>query len=152
MRSRLKVELGRGAPAADLDVLGLIGADRHAFVRRVGRREQQIARVGIDQLALGIQHADAVVDAADRFLGVLSLVGLARLHEHADRLGRLVALCLQPLDLADKTAPLFVQREERVDVPVRAAVEHGGPNRFGVLSDETSVEHDGLPGGRIAPL
>jgi len=76
----------------------------------------------------------------------LGLVALARLHECTDRLGGLVALRLQPLDLADQASPLLVQGKKRVDVPVGVAVEHRGTNGVGVLANEACVEHESLPG------
>ena len=136
----------RGVPQRfDLDVVVLVGADRHARVGQVGAGQQQVAGVGVDRVEVRLEAGDAVVDDPHLVLRRLGLVALAVLHQRADRLGRLVALGLKRLDLADERAALLVEAQERVDVPRRVAARHRGANGVGVLSDESGVEHEGLP-------
>ena len=145
VRLRLEVEVTRRAPAADLDVVVLVGAHRSARVRQVGAREQQVASLGVDRLEVRLDGGDPVVDAPHGVLRRLGLVALAVLHERADRLGRLITLRLKRLDLADELAPLLVESQERVDVPRRVAARHRCANGIGILADESGVEHEGLP-------
>ena len=86
VRLRLEVERRRRSPAPHLDVVVLVGAERNAGVGEVGAGEQQVARVGVDDLALGVERFDAVVDAPHLLLGGLGVFEAARLHECADGL------------------------------------------------------------------
>lgn len=60
-----EVELARRAPAAHLDVVGFVFADRHAFVRDVRHAQHQVGQARLDLAELGLRRLHLVADAAD---------------------------------------------------------------------------------------
>ena len=137
----LGLEVTRGAPAAALDVLGLVNAHGRGLARDVGQVGHEVIEVGLELAAALGKAVDLLVDLADGLLGSLGLVLLALLHEGANLLGLGVARGLELLDLADDGTALVVELEELLAVPARLAVGHGLVDGVRVFADKLHVEH-----------
>ena len=135
----LRLEIARGAPAADLGVLGLVLADGRLVVGEVGRMGDQVVELALDLVAAGVELGDLVVDGAHALLGGLGLVLFALRHHLADGLGRAVALLLKRLDLGDGgTAGLIELGEER-GIPRGVAILHRLGDFLLMFADITDV-------------
>ena len=132
-------EVARGAPAAHLGVVVLVGAHRRGGVGHVGDGHQQVAQVGVDGLAARAHIGELVVDGAHALLGGLGLVLLAGAHHLADLLGERVALGLERLLPLDGLAAGLVKLGEAGRVPRCVAVLHGLAHGVQVFADELDV-------------
>ncbi len=104
-----KIELRRLAPAPHLDVVVLVGADRHAGAGHIRHVQLLVVQVGLDLAQLLVQGADFIAEAGHvLFLGLrLGLFALA--HQLADGFAAGVTLLAQHLDFFQQLPPLPVE-------------------------------------------
>ena len=119
VRLGLEVKVRRLAPLANLGVVGIVDAVGNALVRDVGDGRDQVEELLLHVGALLVKIGDPLLVGGDLRLGGHGLVLLAVAHEEADLLGGRVTLCLEVLDLCDHGAPLLVELEEPLPIPVR---------------------------------
>ena len=135
-----KIELARRPPAANLDVVILILADRYPLIRQVGHAQHQRIQFSLNgfQLLLGvIQFASHALHIGKQRLNVFTL-GLGM----ADGFGAAVALSLQRFCTRLHTlAPGFKLFELR-DIQNKAAAGEAFSDELRLATDQFWIKHD----------
>jgi hypothetical protein len=134
----VEAELGALADLAQDDRVVVRIAVGGLGVGRVGDADGEVIAVGDDRLELALELLDPSRDLAhprDRLLGVGSLP-----LRGPDRVGRLVALGPQALDLRQQLAPAGVEIEQPVQVLGGSDPLQGGPGGRRVLADAAQIE------------
>ena len=137
--ARLEVEFGRLPPAAHLDVVVLVPADRHAGQRHVRHVHLPglLPRLDLGELGLGLRQLLAeVFDLVEQRLDVLAAgLGLP------DRFRAGVLAVLQVLGAQLQVLAAGVEFAPGRRVEVVAAAGQGGGDGLGVVSQELGIEH-----------
>ncbi len=113
---RRRERVGRGLAPGAHDDAGLLAADGHARVGGIGDAQQELVECGLDLGQVGVEGIDPGPElgrarADGRDLRALR-IGTA-LDGLADRLGDRVALCLQPVRLAEQRPPTAIELDGR---------------------------------------
>ncbi len=135
----LEVELARRAPAAHLDVVGLVLADRHAFVRDVRHAQHQVGQARLDLAELGFRRLHVVADPAD--FGHHGRRVLALPLHRADLLRQAVAARLELFGVGLDRAAFRFECGERGDVEGVAAIGEALGDAVEVFAQQLDVEH-----------
>ena len=150
---RRRGEVARVAPAADLDVGGLVGAVGDVVHRQVRDRQQQLAQRGVGLRRLGLEPGDLVLLVGDERAQPLELRLVAARLGGADLAARGVALGERGLGGGDPGAAGLVERQDLVGDRRQAAAGEGGVEGVRLLADQADVVHgQGLAGGRAAVM
>ena len=112
MLARLIVEARRRAPAAHLQIAGLVLAVGHVIQRDIGNDSQRGVEPLVDLALRRLAAGDEILDGAHFRLEGLSTGLVARLHGLADFLGGGIAPGLRILQLLDMVAPFSVDLQE----------------------------------------
>ena len=123
------LELGRLAPAFDLDCLVLRHAVGRGFVRRVRDLRQR-------RLALGLGRRELLLEGTQPILYPLQLLDLLRRRLAVDLLPR-----AELVDLRDERAPAPVRSEQLVECVVGAPAPERGAERLRVVTGGAEVDH-----------
>ncbi len=136
---RIEAELCRSAPAPLFSIRRLVGTHRYALVCQVRKREENIAELLVDRLAVALELLHFLADGphAGHDLGSV----LAGLLQFADSLAGLVTLRLQSFEALDALAALSIPLENLVDVDGGAPRLQRCRHRLGFSSDQAEVEH-----------
>ena len=143
------VEAPRGAGAADLDIGGLVGADRRVVARNIrnsGERLMQLRLGGLQGLLLA-RHA--FLDARDLGLDLLGLGLVALAHRLADLLGGGVAAFLESLKPGNQAAAGIVEGDQARSLSGQPALGEPLVEGFRVVADQFDVVHGDSYGRRM---
>ena len=136
----MKIEFRWCAPAAHFLVVSSRATDRHARVRYVGNRKQQVALPGI-------KHSNASVDFLDEVRSLLhfrdEVIGaLFILLEPGNFLAGFIALRFAPLIEGNEFAALLIQRTEAVQLESDVALLRHFGEDVQMLAKVAEVMHE----------
>ena len=143
----LEVKLARHAPAADLDVLGLVLADRGGRRGKVRDAKEQVMKLRADLLELGLELGELGGDL--RGLGEQLRSVLAFLLLHADVLGEGVARGLQLLGLLLDVLAAVLKLREGLNGEIEIARLQAIHHFLEILPEHRHIEHVCCPWGAV---
>ena len=140
----MKSNVAGVAPAVDLDVGGLVGADGHVVERQVGHAHEQVLEGHVRVGGLGLEPGDLVLllghERAQAFEFGLVALGLGG----ADLFARGVALGERVLGGLDPGAAGLVEAEDRLRHRLQPAPRQTLVEGVRRLADRADVVHGGV--------
>ena len=136
-----ETHLARGAPALDLDVIGLVLAIGHIGGGRVGQGHQQIAQLGVFRIGLGLHRGDFGFLLGHQRADPLELGLVAGGFRSPHQFGGGVLIGLCGLCGMDQAAARLVQREHFRRHRISPAARKGGIKLGGVFADRADIVH-----------
>ena len=141
-------EVARAAPAADLDVGGLVGAVRDVVHRQVGNALEQILEGCVGHRGVGLELADLGLPLGDEGAQPIELGLVAAGPGGADGLARVVPLGQRGLGGGDAGAAGAVEGQDLVGERREAAAGQRGVEGLRRLADQADVVHGDRSGSR----
>ena len=129
-------EADRLAPGPVDPVGGLVSAVGHVGVEQVGEGQLETGELLLEHLGPLFVAGHALAQGGHRRPRRLRFLAPPLLEQGTDRLGAGVALGLHLLDRHHHLAPVGVDRQQAVEVGVRAAPGEAGPDHIGVAAVE----------------
>ena len=130
------------APAAHLDVAGLVLAVGNVVERQVGnfceRGLERRARLALDRL----EFRHGRLEAGDLRLEVVRRLDVLARHGRADLLRSRVAALLGALQVENRQTPLLVERDQRFGARAEAAAGEAGVERLRIVAYRLDVVHE----------
>ncbi len=138
---RLEGEVSRLSPATDLLVRGLVRSHGDALVGKVGKALDDPLAVRLDLFRALFFVLDELRGATELEPERLRLLFLPVLHESADVLRFGLVLVAHGAQLGLEPLPFLVERAERREVDVGAAIADPSLDELEVAGDEVQIEH-----------